>query len=127
MAKDNWTNGGGDLVFSNRLNWSSGVPMSSSIANINAIGTYTVTSSVNETVLAITTIPTATLDLTGNYPTNFTALAGTGTGANAGAITVESGAIFTVGGTVKNPGIIALNGFGVLSISRDTILEAEEN
>ena len=124
MAKDNWTNGGGDLVFSNRLNWSSGVPMSSSIANINAIGTYTVTSSVNETVLAITTIPTATLDLTGG---SLTALAGTGVGANAGTISVESGAVFTVGGTVKNPGIIALNGFGVLSISRDTILEAEEN
>ena len=68
MAKDNWTNGGGDLVFSNPLNWSTGfVPVSSSTSNINAAGTgtYTVTSSVNETVLAITTIPTATLDVTG--------------------------------------------------------------
>jgi hypothetical protein len=123
MAKVNWTNGGGDLVFSNPLNWSTGfVPVSSSTSNINAAGTgtYTVTSSVNETVLAITTIPIATLDLTGG---NFTALAGTGTGANAGAITVESGAFLTVGGTVKNSGVITLNGTGVLSVSRDTILE----
>jgi hypothetical protein len=122
MAKDNWTNSGGG-VFATATNWSSGVPVSSSTANINAVGTgtYTVTSSVNETVLAITTIPTATLDVTGG---NFTALAGTGTGANAGNITVENGAIFTVGGTVKNSGIITLKGSGgELALSRDTILQ----
>src|SRR6516162_1988598 len=109
MAKINWKNsGGGD--FANASNWSTGtVPGSSSTANINATGTYTVSSSVNETVLAITTIPTATLDVTGG---NFTALAGTGTGANAGNISVESGAIFTVGGTVKNSGTITLKGSG---------------
>jgi hypothetical protein len=121
MAKDNWTNGGGDFLFSNPLNWSTRfVPVSSSTANINASGTYKVTSSANETVLAITTIPTATLDLTGG---NFTALAGTGTGANAGAIIVENGAFFTVGGTVKNSGIITLNGAGQLTLNRDTILQ----
>jgi len=54
---------------------------------------------------------------------NFTELAGTGVGANAGTITVESGALFTVGGTVKNSGIITLNGTGELSIYRDTILQ----
>jgi hypothetical protein len=108
MAKDNWTNtSGGDFAVG--TNWSSGAPVSSSTANINATGTYTVSSSVNETVLAITTIPTATLDVTGG---NFTALAGTGTGANAGNISVESGAIFTVGGTVKNSGTITLKGSG---------------
>jgi hypothetical protein len=96
------------------------VPVSSSIANINATGTYTVTSSANETVLALTTIPTATLDLTGG---NFTALAGTGTGANAGTITVESGAVFTVGGTVKNSGLITLNITAQLSCDRDVTLE----
>jgi hypothetical protein len=67
MAKVNWTNSsGGDFAIG--TNWSTGtVPVSSSIANVNAAGTgtYTVTSSVNETVLAITTIPTATLDVTG--------------------------------------------------------------
>jgi hypothetical protein len=123
MAKDNWTNGGGDLVFSNPLNWSTGkVPGPSDIANINAAGsgTYTVTSSGSPTVLAITTIPTATLDVTGG---TFTALAGTGVGANAGNITVESGALFTVGGTVKNSGIITLNGTGELSLYSDTTLQ----
>jgi hypothetical protein len=38
-------------------------------------------------------------------------------------ITVETGAVFTVGGTVKNSGIITLNGTGELLIYRDTILQ----
>ena len=122
MAKVNWTNsGGGDFAIG--TNWSTGtVPVSSSIANINAAGTgtYKVTSSVNETVLAITPIPTATLDVTGG---NFTALAGTGVGANAGNIIVESGATFIVGRTVKNSGIITLNGTGELALRSDTILQ----
>jgi hypothetical protein len=120
MTKINWTNSsGGD--FANASNWSTDtVPVSSSIANINATGTYTVNSSANETVLAITTIPTATLDITVRP---FTALAGTGTGANAGMITVEDGGTFRVGGTLKNSGIITLNGTGELVISRDTILQ----
>jgi hypothetical protein len=122
MAKINWKNSsGGD--FATGSNWSTGtVPVSSSIANINAAGTgtYTVTSSGSPTVLAITTIPAATLDVTGG---NFTALAGTGTGANAGNITVESGATLTVGGTVKNSGIITLNIRANLVLARDTILQ----
>jgi hypothetical protein len=123
MAKDNWQNsGGGDFAIG--TNWSTGVPVSSTIANINATGTYTVTSSINETVLAVTTTPTATLDLTGG---NFTALAGTGVGANAGTIIVGTGAGFTVGGTVKNSGSITLKIEGELSISRDTILEGGGN
>jgi hypothetical protein len=122
MAKVSWTNsGGGDFAIG--TNWNTGtVPGSSNTANINAAGTgtYTVISSVNETVLAITTIPTATLDVTAG---NFTALAGTGSGANAGNITVENGALLTVGGTVKNSAIISLKGTGFLSFSRDTILQ----
>jgi hypothetical protein len=123
MAKDNWTNSsGGD--FGIGTNWSTGVPGSSTIANINATGTGTYTVAIsatdNETVLAITTVPTAILDLTGG---SLTALAGTGVGANAGTISVESGAVFTVGGTVKNSGIINLNGTGLLSLYSDTILE----
>jgi len=53
MAKINWKNsGGGDFAVGS--NWSMGtVPGPSDIANINAAG---VTSSANETVLAITTI-----------------------------------------------------------------------
>jgi hypothetical protein len=54
MAKDNWTNSsGGDFAIG--TNWSTGsVPVSSTIANISATGTYSVKSSVNETVLALT-------------------------------------------------------------------------
>src|SRR6516165_1863483 len=100
MAKINWISGGGDFAIG--TNWSTGkVPGPSDIANINASGTYTVTSSLSETVLAITTIPTATLDFTG---VGLIALAGTGTGANAGTIAVETGSDFSVGGTVKNSG-----------------------
>jgi hypothetical protein len=125
MAKTNWKNSnGGDFAIGS--NWSSGVPGSSSTANINATGTYTVTSSANETVLAITTIPTATLDLiTIGNPAFFTALAGTGTGANAGTITVDGGSQFVVGGTVKNTGTISLvgGGYPVLGIARDTTLQ----
>ena len=122
MAKIDWTNsGGGDFAIG--TNWNTRtVPVSSSIANINAAGTgtYTVTSSGSPTVLAITTIPAATLDVTGG---NFTALAGTGVGANAGNIIVESGATFIVGRTVKNSGIITLNGTGELALRSDTILQ----
>jgi hypothetical protein len=103
------------------------VPVSSSIANINATGTYIVTSSANETVLAITTSPTATLDLiTIGNPAVFTALAGTGTGVNAGTITVDGGSRFVVGGTVKDTGTISLigGGYPILGIKRDTILES---
>jgi hypothetical protein len=132
MAKVNWNNSsGGD--FATGSDWSTGkVPGLSDTANINAVGTgtYTVTSFGSPTVLAITTIPTATLDVTGNSV--FTALAGTGTGANAGTINVETGSVFEVGGTVKNTGIISLNGglhysggyiIGALEIARDTILQ----
>jgi hypothetical protein len=55
--------------------------------------------------------------------TNFTALAGTGVGANAGTIIVEYGAYFIVGETVKNSGTILINGGGALQINRDTILQ----
>jgi hypothetical protein len=57
----------------------------------------------------------------------FTALAGTGVGANAGTITVETGSVFVVGGTVKNSGIISLNGIAganaALEIARDTTFQ----
>jgi hypothetical protein len=120
MAKVNWISGGGNFGIGS--NWSTGtVPGPSDIANINAAGTYTVTSSTNPTVLAITTIPTATLDVTGS--SSFTALAGTGVGANAGTIAVETNSDFIVGGTVKNSGFININNTGVLLIARDTILQ----
>jgi hypothetical protein len=129
MAKVNWTNGGGDFVFSNPLNWSTGRVLGrSDIANINAAGTYTVFTLLldNETFLAITTIPTATLDVTNNSALE--ALAGTGTGTNAGTIIVEDNSRFVVGGTVKNSGIISLNSNGgpsaaILGIERDTTLQ----
>jgi hypothetical protein len=120
MAKINWTNGsGGD--FANRSNWSTGmVPGPSDIANINAPGTYTVTLSASETVLAVTTISTATLDDNGH---NFTALAGTGVGANAGTIIVDNESIFITGGTLKNFGTIDINGSSELLLHRDTIFQ----
>jgi hypothetical protein len=74
-------------------------------------------------VLAITTIPTVVLEVVPGSV--FTALAGTGTGANAGTIEVDSGGEFVVGGTVRNTGIISLvgSGYPILEFGRDTILE----
>jgi hypothetical protein len=118
MAKINWTNGsGGD--FANASNWSTdAVPMSTSIANINAAGTYTVTSEADETVLAVTTASTATLDVTNGL---FAALAGTGLGANAGTIKLEGPGTFLAGGTFNNKGTIAVSGAdGGWILLRDT-------
>jgi hypothetical protein len=106
MAQIKWLNGSnGD--FATASNWSTDtVPGPSDVAAINAKGTYTVTSSIPETVLALTTSSTATLDLTTQGP--FTAITGTGTGANAGTINVGF-VRFIVGGTVTNTGTISLN------------------
>jgi hypothetical protein len=106
MAQIKWLNGSnGD--FATASNWSTDtVPGPSDVAAINAKGTYTVTSSIPETVLALTTSSTATLDLTTQGP--FTAITGTGTGANARTINVGF-VRFIVGGTDTNTGTISLN------------------
>lgn len=111
--KDVWNNGsGGD--FSDTADWSAGtIPWAVDTAAISASGTYTVTSSANETVLSLTTAAGATLEITDG---NFTMTEGTGTGVNAGAITVDPNlgetADLIVGGTINNKGIISVISVG---------------
>ncbi|MDE8343538.1 MAG: hypothetical protein POG24_06940, partial [Acidocella sp.] len=106
MAKATWTNNaGGD--FANAANWSTGsVPGSADDALLTAIGTYTVTSSQNETVNSLQMISTVTFSILGG---TFDALNGSGSGTDAGLIEVGSGTAFEVGGTLAGAGTVALN------------------
>ena len=79
--KDVWNNGsGGD--FTDTADWSSGtIPGAVDTAAISASGIYTVTTSANETILALTTAAGATLDITSG---DFTMAEGTGTASTPG-------------------------------------------
>jgi hypothetical protein len=104
-----WNNGsGGD--FSDTADWSTGtIPGAVDTAAISASGIYTVTTSANETVHALTTAAGATLDITGGI---FTMTAGTGTGVNAGTIEIAVTTTYpleptlVVGGRLDNTGVI---------------------
>ena len=62
--EDVWINAsGGD--WSTASNWDNGVPTSTTTAELNASGTYTVTSSASVTVNELISISTATLDIIG--------------------------------------------------------------
>ena len=101
-----WHHGSG--VFATAANWiPASVPGSSDDAEIDAAGTYTVTSSADETVSSLTTVATATLALADGSA--FTMNDGTGTGINAGTIAVGDGAELDAGGPLNNGGKITLN------------------
>ena len=116
--KDVWNNGsGGD--FSDTADWSTGtIPGAVDTAAISASGIYTVTTSANETVHALTTAAGATLDITGGI---FTMTAGTGTGVNAGTIEIAVTTTYpleptlVVGGTLDNTGVI--DDYSALNVS----------
>jgi hypothetical protein len=95
--------------FTNLADWGGGmVPGASDDAILDAVGpAFTVTSGRNEKVESLQLAANATLSLTGK---TFTAIAGTGTGANAGVILVGAGATLVAGGTVTNTGTIELYG-----------------
>ena len=108
MASIHWL-GDASGNFATGALWTGGVvPGAADDAILDAAGllNYTVTSAVSETVNSIQTAKTATLDITGG---TFTASSGTGSGANAGAITVETNTIFSVTGTLNNSGQITIN------------------
>ena len=87
--------------------WSAGVPTSADLIVLNATGTYTVTSTANETIYELNTISTATLAISGG---TFTITNGTGTGVQAGIISVAHGAILDLDGTFANSGVLLANG-----------------
>jgi hypothetical protein len=117
MAIIYWTNdAGGD--FTTTSDWSTGtVPGVFDQVRINAptleflheAVQYTVTSSGNETVLSLTTIPNTILDITGGF---FAMSEGTGIGANDGQIDVGDGAGLVAGGTFDNTNSILIQSSG---------------
>ena len=93
------------------------VPWAANSAFITAAGTYTVTDPQTTTVYSVATAAGATLDITGG---TFTTYAGTGSGANAGIIKVETGATLDVlPSAVTNTGV--LNNAGTLNLNHTTI------
>ncbi|HEU0114592.1 MAG TPA: hypothetical protein VFQ80_07945, partial [Thermomicrobiales bacterium] len=106
LTPDNWKPGSaGD--WSTTSNWTSGIPGSSTQAIIGAGGVVSSTASDNPTIGAIVTSRGAVLDITAG---SFTAVLGTGTGVNSGAIVVADNATLVLGGTFRNLGSITLNG-----------------
>ena len=67
---------------------------------------YTVSLTANATVASIQTRSNALLDV----KASFNVTAGTGSGANAGAIRIENGGTLTLQGTVENTGSIEIFG-----------------
>ena len=112
-----WENSfGGD--FAGAANWSSGtVPGLANTAAITLSGTYTVSSSEDETVYGLTTAIGATLDVTGGI---FTITNGTGSGANAGIIEAGSGATLMLDGDFSNTGRIKALG-GTIELNNATV------
>jgi len=101
--------------WSTTADWSSpaGVPESHDLVVLDAVGTYTVTVTASETIAELNTIATATLAIADG---TFTITGGTGTGVQAGTVSIAKGATLYLSGDVINSGIFLANG-GALHIS----------
>jgi|HubBroStandDraft_4_1064222.scaffolds.fasta_scaffold00548_9 hypothetical protein len=101
-----WASGvSGD--FSVAGNWNpAGVPGPSNEVALSAAGTYTVTSSANETVNSLSTSAGATLMVTDGA---FTIEDGTGAGVNAGAL-VAAGGLLKIIGPIAGSGSVMIEG-----------------
>ncbi len=97
-------------AFETARDWSTNtIPGANDNVAITAAGTYTVTVKASHTIKSLSTIGTATLAVTSG---RLTITGGTGTGANAGAITIGNGAAVETGGTFKNTGKIEIGSTG---------------
>ena len=112
ISSDNW-NKAVSGSWGTSTDWSSGVPVSSDLVNLGSAGTYTVTSTTNETVAELNSIGTAKLDIAGG---TFSITNGTGNGVQAGTISVDRGATLNVAGNFDNSGTLLANS-GALHIS----------
>jgi hypothetical protein len=97
--------------WSTAADWSSGVPASSDLVALDAVGkkAYTVTSAANETIAEFNTVSKATLAIAGG---TFTITDGTGAGVQAGTVSIANGAMLEISSTFDNSGTIALNSAG---------------
>ena len=101
------TSGGG--IWNTSGDWTpAGIPGAGNTALITKAGTYTVSSTQNNSVAVIETEADATLVVGGG--TVFDVTSGTGTGTNAGKIEVESGGTLKLAGRVADAGTITLSG-----------------
>ena len=112
---DTWiSTSGGD--WSNAADWSTGsIPLSNGAAFIGVSGSYIVTVSSNETVGSLSTISTATLDITGGTftVTNFTGqgpLILSGGTFNIGSSTASVASLTESGGTLSGTGTLTVSG-----------------
>ena len=112
---DHWTNGSGG-TWTTGSDWSLGVPNSNEAAVIDASGSYSVTISTAVSVSELSTISTATLDIT----TGTLTLSGMGTSDLAGAVQ-NSGTITVENGTLDLSG--GLSGAGSLVIDAGATLQ----
>jgi hypothetical protein len=95
-----------DGLFTDAADWTADlVPGPSDDAILDASGgAFTVTVNVGEAVHSVQLAANATLDV----EAQFTASAGTGTGVNAGTISVDDGGTLTMGEALDNSGLITL-------------------
>ena len=125
MPKIHWTHGI-DGSFFTAADWSTHtVPGANDDVFIDATGTYTVTVSATHTIRTLETASTATLAITAG---KFTITNGTGTGTNAGTISVGNGAALAIGGAFNNSGRVALHsGIGIGIAVTDLIVTSNVN
>ena len=119
MALINWLSAVSDL-FSNAARWGGGVvPGASDDANLGTLSgaAYTVTSQ-NQTVNSLRTAANAILALNPN--TNFALTNGTGSGANAGQISVANNDFLYIGGTFNNTSTVATGGIVLNGVANAT-------
>lgn len=99
-----------------------GTASANDIALVTAAGTYTVTDSADRKLAVLNTAAKATVEVVGH---RLDLTRGTGSGANAGTIALDSGAVLAIGGLFRNTGSInsSSNSTGVsIEILSDTTL-----
>ncbi len=109
-----WVGGSGN--FNTAADWSpKGIPGATDDVVIDAPGTYTVTASTDETVNSLAMAPGAVLVLSAG---TFTASNGYVTGALAGSVSMDAGAVLAMGGPgLANTGTLA--GAGTIAITAE--------
>ena len=123
--QDNWTGGGSDGNWATPGNWDRGVPTSTMTADLDAAGTYTVTSSGIVSTAGLISTSTATLDISGGTftVTNFQGqgpLILSGGTFNIGSSTANTAKLTQSGGTLTGTGTFTVTGLTTLSGGSET-------
>ena len=103
--------------FATAADWTGGVaPAAANDAILEAPGStaYIVIASTNETVSSVQTASTARLAITGGV---FTVTNGTGSGSNAGQVSVTQNGTLDIGGVFANPGLLLVENNGAVHVA----------